>query len=126
MILTKIIDSKITDDSIPLNQSKNIGSVLRFNGCIRNMEDMNEISGIFYEYYNGMAESELHRLANSTMENFKIESIICIHRTGFIPIGESAILLEIQSKHRQESLEAMTWFMDKLKVDVPIWKRIDV
>lgn len=125
MIFTKIVDSRIIEDSISLLQSENIGSVIRFNGCIRNIENENKITGIFYECYHEMAVSEFNRLANSTIEKFKIESILCIHRTGFIPVGESAIYLEIHSKHRQESFEAMAWFMDKLKVDVPIWKRIN-
>ncbi len=125
MLIIKLVNSKITDDLIPLNKCKNVGSVIRFNGCIRKMEDEKEISGIYYEYYEGMAELELERLAKSTMERFKIESVICLHRIGFVPVGDSAILLEIHSKHRNESIDALKWFMDKLKVDVPIWKKID-
>jgi molybdopterin synthase catalytic subunit len=45
-----------------------------------------------------------------------------LHRVGFVPVGEVAILVEVQSAHRGEAFAVAAQFMDRLKKDVPIWK----
>ena len=46
-----------------------------------------------------------------------------IHRIGIIPVGETAIYVGIASPHRAEAIALLDEFMDRLKQDVPIWKR---
>ena len=44
------------------------------------------------------------------------------HRYGWIPVGETAIWIRIESRHRKEAFALLDGFMDRLKLDVPIWK----
>lgn len=99
-----------------------LGAELRFNGIVRDMEDGARIAALQYEHYEGMAEQELLRLAGVAVERFSLDALHCVHRVGRIPVGESAVVVLVRSKHRGESLEAMAWFMDELKKVVPIWK----
>ena len=46
-----------------------------------------------------------------------------IHRVGIIPVGETAIYVGVASPHRGEAIALLAEFMDRLKQDVPIWKR---
>ena len=46
-----------------------------------------------------------------------------IHRVGIIPVGETAIYVGVASPHRAEAIALLAEFMDRLKQDVPIWKR---
>ena len=46
-----------------------------------------------------------------------------IHRVGVIPVGETAIYVGVASPHRGEAIALLAEFMDRLKQDVPIWKR---
>ncbi len=46
-----------------------------------------------------------------------------IHRIGVIPVGETAIYVGVASPHRGEAIALLAEFMDRLKQDVPIWKR---
>src|SRR5208283_2225907 len=46
-----------------------------------------------------------------------------IHRVGVIPAGETAIYVGVASPHRGEAIELLAEFMDRLKQDVPVWKR---
>jgi molybdopterin molybdotransferase len=46
-----------------------------------------------------------------------------IHRVGIIPVGETAIYVGVAGRHRGETIALLAEFMDRLKQDVPIWKR---
>jgi len=40
-----------------------------------------------------------------------------------VAVGEVSFVLIVESAHRAEALAAMADFIDRLKQDVPIWKR---
>ena len=37
--------------------------------------------------------------------------------------GEPSVLIACASVHRKEALEATTWLIDTVKLQVPIWKK---
>lgn len=125
MVFTEIADRTIDISPDYIRFNKTTGANLIFNGRIRADENGSKIKGITYEYYHGMAELELSKLANKTLNKYNLNAIVCVHRVGFVPCGESAVYVEINSAHRQESFKAMEWFMDTLKDDIPIWKKIE-
>ena len=121
MIITEIVEKSIVpfpskDDHL------DEGSELVFNGRVRSTEHDHQILSLEYEYYSGMAEKELNDLATDTAENFPIQDLFCRHRVGRVKVGETSLHVSIWSKHRKESLEAMTYFIKELKKRVPIWK----
>lgn len=98
------------------------GSEIIFHGRVRGVEKDEQIVALFYEHYEGMAQSELAILAQETAERFGIPSLSCLHRVGEIPVGESSVRIVMRSPHRAEGLEALAWFIRQLKQRVPIWK----
>lgn len=123
MVQTSITREKISGH---LNDDTHVddGAELVFNGRVRNSEKGDPIIGIEYECYDGMAQKELQKLAEETAEKFHIRDLDCIHRIGYVPIGEASLRVVIWSKHRVEGLEAMAWFISEMKERVPIWKHI--
>lgn len=121
-----IAKTRITKDPIREVQQKEdyskSGAELIFHGRVRDMEQGKPITALVYEHYSGMAESELQKLAEGTVDKFSIQALECTHRVGEILVGEISLQVIIQSAHREEGLEAMAWFISKLKKDVPIWK----
>ncbi len=99
------------------------GAVVRFDGVVRGEEDGAAIDGLHYEAYQPMAEQVMDRLLRELAAEHSCEQVIVQHRIGFVPVGESAIVVEIQSKHRSEAFALLSHFMNRLKQDVPIWKR---
>ena len=100
-----------------------VGAVVDFWGIVRTAEDGGEIDGIKYETHQAMAEHQLSRIAQQTIEKFKIELIVIHHRTGFIAAGEASLFIRVASRHRAEGFQASQWAVDELKRKVPIWKR---
>jgi molybdopterin molybdotransferase len=76
-----------------------------------------------YEAYPEMATREIRRLLQAISSRHPCLAAKIIHRIGIIPVGETAIYAGIASSHRAEAIALLAEFMDKLKQDVPIWKR---
>lgn len=98
------------------------GAVVVFEGIVRRLEDGRPIAGLNYESYEPMAQKMLRRLAEESAEHHRLLAVDVEHSRGFVAVGECSFRLRIASPHRQESLLAMTKFIDCLKTDVPIWK----
>jgi molybdopterin synthase catalytic subunit len=86
------------------------------------MEDGCLIAGLRYEMYDPMAERVLASLAHEAIEQFGVKEIRVEHSRGFVGAGERSFRLEIASAHRREALDAMDWYIDRMKRDAPIWK----
>jgi len=100
----------------------NTGAVAEFNGIVRGEENGAAISALRYEAYESMAVREIERLLNELAREFPCHRAWVIHRHGWVPAGESAIFVRIESRHRREVFALLAAFMDRLKLDVPIWK----
>jgi len=99
------------------------GAWLEFRGMVRAGENGGEISALEYEAYPEMAEREIRRLLESIAARHPCLAARVIHRTGIIPVGETAIYVGVAGRHRAEAIALLGEFMDRLKQDVPIWKR---
>ncbi len=106
----------------PDDSRKQEGAELVFNGRVRATEHEKNITALEYEQYEGMAKSELQKLAEDTVNKFPIHDLFCKHRVGKVNVGETSLHVAIWSKHRQEGIDAMSWFIVELKKRVPIWK----
>jgi molybdopterin synthase catalytic subunit len=70
-----------------------------------------------------MAQKLLTELCAQAIQRFGVLSIRLIHSKSFVPAGEVSLFISIRSERRIASLEAMTWLIEALKREVPIWKR---
>lgn len=98
------------------------GAALEFRGIVRDDEAGQCIRALRYEAYEPMARSEIARLLGEVGREHPCERVTVVHRHGWIAVGEVAIFLRIESRHRAEAIALLAKFMDRLKRDVPIWK----
>lgn len=99
------------------------GAVTCFEGVVRSVEDGRALTSLVYEVYEPMATRQLCHLAQELAVSHRIMAIIVEHSRGVVPVGQCSFRLRIASTHRKEALQAMDLFIDRLKRDVPIWKR---
>jgi molybdopterin molybdotransferase len=121
------INIQLTTAPIPEKLShprpEGAGAWTEFCGVVRGEESGAEISALEYEAYPGMAEREIRRLLEALSTRHPCLAVNVIHRTGAIPVGETAIYVGVAAKHRGPAFALLAEFMDRLKKDVPIWKR---
>lgn len=99
------------------------GAVLLFEGVVRPREGDGIIQALEYQAYEPMATKMLARIAESLAREHDLASISVEHSRGRVPVGEISFRLVIESPHRKEAIRALDEFIDRLKTDVPIWKR---
>ena len=99
------------------------GAWVEFRGVVRGEESGEAIAALEYEAYAGMAEREIARLLQEMAVRHPCSAATVIHRVGVVPVGETAIYVGVAARHRGPAFALLTEFMDRLKTDVPIWKR---
>jgi molybdopterin molybdotransferase len=108
---------------IPPPASGAEGAWLEFRGVVRGEENGQPIAALEYETYPEMAEREIRRLLEAIAAKHPCLAARVIHRVGIVPVGETAIYVGMAGRHRGEAIALLAEFMDRLKQDVPIWKR---
>ena len=117
-------DQRITVPVVSL-PSREIGAVVEFHGIVRELEGERALSGLLYEAYEPMARKVLERHLAELGEIHGCAAVYFIHRTGWVPVGEASLYLSVASSHRAEALRFLADAIDRLKLDVPIWKRVE-
>jgi molybdopterin synthase catalytic subunit len=109
----------IVPSSLP---SREIGAAVEFHGIVREMERGSALEGLFYEAHETMARKVLMRHLEELGVIYGCAAVRLIHRTGWVPVGEASLYLCVLSSHRVEALRFLADAIDRLKLDVPIWK----
>ncbi len=103
--------------------SAKTGAWLEFRGVVRGEENGQAISALEYEAYPEMAGREIRRLLADISTRHPCLAVKVVHRVGIIPVGDTAIYVGVASPHRGEAIALLAEFLNRLKQDVPIWKR---
>jgi molybdopterin synthase catalytic subunit len=99
------------------------GAVVTFDGIVRNNFDGRMVRYLEYETYAAMAEKKMEDIAAEIRQKFAVGEIAMLHRVGHLDIGESSIVIAVAAPHRQAAFEACAYAMDRVKTDVPVWKK---
>ena len=99
------------------------GAWVEFRGVVRGEEEGQPIAALEYQAYSPMAEREIRRIIGDIAQRQPCLQVSVVHRVGVIPVGQAAIAVGVAAKHRVEAFALLAEFMDRLKQDVPIWKR---
>jgi molybdopterin synthase catalytic subunit len=119
----------LTDEPINLAlaigkcQDPKAGAVVLFSGEVRNHSHHKEVLYLEYEAYRSMAEAMIIEIVNEAKKEFKLHQALCIHRTGKVDIGESAVVVITASSHREQAYAANRYIIDRVKHEAPIWKK---
>ncbi len=100
-----------------------VGAHVWFEGVTRRMTGELETVLLSYEAFEPMAVGILRSIAMQTVDEFLLTRLVVVHRLGVVPIGEASLVVGCSSPHRVAGLKALSKFVDRLKADVPIWKK---
>jgi molybdopterin synthase catalytic subunit len=124
---------RLNDGALPAASGEPVpagsGAVLRFEGLVRPLEPagaaqgFRELEALEYQTYDPMTERSLHELAVQTRDRHGLHAIAVEHSRGRVPVGACSFRLTVCSAHRAEALAGMGEFIDRMKREIPIWKR---
>ena len=104
--------------------SREIGACVEFQGLVREIEGATALAGLHYEAHVPMASRHLDRIFDELSTAQGCVAVTFIHRLGWIPVGEASLFLRVLAAHRGPALRFCGAAIDRMKADVPIWKRV--
>ena len=99
------------------------GAVVVFHGITRDNNLGRKVMELEYEAYSPMAEDTMREIIAEMQSEWDIGAAAVAHRTGTVAIGEMSMCLAVAAPHRQDGFAAAQYFVDELKLRVPIWKK---
>jgi molybdopterin synthase catalytic subunit len=98
------------------------GATVLFSGTVRDVNDGREVTGIDYQSYAAMAESELARIVAEACERFDTVHVVAEHRIGTLSLGEVSVAVAAAHPRRAGAFDAARYAIEQIKVRVPVWK----
>ncbi len=102
--------------------SSGLGGLVTFTGVVRDATRGRRVVRLEYEAYPGMAERKLREIGAAVAAEHGAEVAI-VHRIGVLHPGEAAVVIACAAPHRTAAFRACEACIERLKKDVPIWKR---
>lgn len=113
----------VLDRVIAAVERRQAGGVVTFVGKVRDHSRGHAIDHLEYEAYAPMALKVMRRIAAEVEAGVADASVAVHHRLGRLAIGEAAVIIAAAAPHRAEAFAACRAVIERLKQDVPIWKR---
>lgn len=99
------------------------GGTVLFIGTTRNQSEGRTVLSLEYEAYAAMALRMMEEIAAEAKERWDLCRTAMVHRVGKVGIGEASVAIAVSAPHRKEAFEACRFCIDRLKQNVPIWKK---
>ena len=99
------------------------GAVVIFEGVVRNNTKGRRTLYLEYECYEQMALRRMSQIGEEIAVQFAIGRLGMIHRLGRLEVGEASVAVVATAPHRKPAFEAALEAINRLKREVPIWKK---
>jgi molybdopterin synthase catalytic subunit len=110
-------------EALAFVSDRSAGGTCLFLGTVRDHSDSGDVTGLDYESWNELAERRLREIANDMASKWDVRRVALLHRTGRLDIGEVSVAVACSAPHRAEAFEACRHGIERIKQDVPIWKK---
>jgi molybdopterin synthase catalytic subunit len=111
------------DEAIAFVADPAAGGTCVFLGTVRDHSEAGAVTGLSYEAWDELAVRRLQELGEELFATWPLRKVALLHRTGELAIGEVSVVIACSAPHRAEAFEACRHGIERLKQDVPIWKK---
>jgi molybdopterin synthase catalytic subunit len=117
---------QITNYLTSLPDYHSSGAIAYFVGVVREdpAEDSNSnVTRLEYEAYEDVALKRMEEIRSAIKKQPGVIEVAIHHVIDALQVGEPSIFVAVLGKHRQEVFPALAEAVDRVKRDVPIWKK---
>jgi molybdopterin synthase catalytic subunit len=118
-LLDEPLDVSTLADSV---KDVRYGGVVTFSGEVRSITGDLDTSKLIYEAHKGMALAQMERIAQEAANRWDA-NVAVAHRIGELLPGDVAVYCVAACAHRAEAFDCCRHLIDRIKEDVPIWKK---
>lgn len=120
----RVVDRPLTlEEVVEAVSGPGQGGLVTFAGAVRAVSKGQDVAHLEYEAYPPMAEKQMARIAAEARSKWPGVEVAIAHRVGLLKPGELAVVIAASAPHRKEAFLACEYAIDRLKEDVPIWKK---
>ncbi|ORI18239.1 MULTISPECIES: molybdenum cofactor biosynthesis protein MoaE [unclassified Rhodococcus (in: high G+C Gram-positive bacteria)] len=97
------------------------GAVVLFSGVVRNHDGGQAVSALEYQ-----AHPDAEKFLRACCAEVAAQSglpVAAVHRVGDLVVGDVALVAAVASPHRAEAFATCATLVERIKSEVPIWKR---
>lgn len=101
------------------------GAIATFTGRVRARDnpDDERTTHLEFETYEGVAADRMAAIEAELEEREGVHEVVMHHRTGVVAAGEDIVFVVVLAGHRPEAFETVSDGIDRLKDEVPIFKK---
>ncbi len=123
-LLVRITSEPLSvDEALTFVADPGAGGTCVFVGTVRDHSAAGDVTGLSYEAWNALAETRLGDIAEEIFAAWPARRVALLHRTGDLAIGEASVVVAVSAPHRADAFDACRHGIERLKEDVPIWKK---
>lgn len=111
------------DEVVRAVQGPDRGGLVTFTGQVRAETRGRAVRSLTYEAYPSMAERAMAAIGQEIEERWPGSRAAIVHRVGSLQPGETAVVIAVSAPHRAAAFEGCRHAIERLKADVPIWKK---
>ncbi|MFD6138133.1 molybdenum cofactor biosynthesis protein MoaE [Promicromonospora sp. NPDC060271] len=97
------------------------GAVVTFRGVVRDDDGGRDVTSLDYEAHPS-ATDVLQKVCQAVAAETGLR-VAATHRVGHLVVGDVALVAAASAGHRKEAFEACSLLVERIKAEVPIWKR---
>jgi molybdopterin synthase catalytic subunit len=113
-----VVDEPLSHDAlVAFASDASAGAIVTFTGVTR------EVDRLDYEAYTEMAGEQMQRIAAAVADAHGVCAAAVEHRIGAVARSEPSVIVAVSAPHRAEAFAAARELIDRVKAEVPIWKR---
>jgi molybdopterin synthase catalytic subunit len=111
------------DEAVTFVGDAGAGGTCLFLGTVRDHSAAGDVTGLTYEAWEDLAVRRLEELGEELFARWPLRRVALVHRYGELAVGDVSVAIAVSAEHRAEAFEACRHAIERLKVDVPIWKK---
>lgn len=123
MIEVAVHQGSISIATLPWPESCGAEAVFLGRTRCETHEKFGELIRLEYEVFEPMAVKLLHAMCEEAATRFDCRHIRIVHAQGVVVPGEASVVIQVATPHRGEAFTACRYLIDRLKHELPIWKR---
>jgi molybdopterin synthase catalytic subunit len=123
-LLVRVIPEPLSlDEATTFVADPGAGGTCVFVGTVRDHSEGGDVTGLTYEAWDDLAIARLQEIGEEMFQKWPARRVALLHRTGELSIGEASVVVACSAPHRADAFEACRHGIERLKQDVPIWKK---
>ncbi|RLE62412.1 MAG: molybdenum cofactor biosynthesis protein MoaE [Thermoprotei archaeon] len=107
-----------------LSLKEDTGCFIVFTGVVRAFSENGEkVLYLYYEANEELAAKVFDEIVKDLKKKYGIHDAFLYHKIGKAHVGEKVMYVGVASKRRREAFNAIQELVERIKKEVPIWKK---